>query len=714
MKKSLTLIFLLIAFVSLGQIKTWKPYTSKQGAFSAVFPGEPKLTPTANKSPEGFTVKGLMHMVSESGIVAYVIFNEMEAGINIMDDSTYLNSSVDLVLQKFNKEPEFIKDITFDGFPGKHFLVKFPDGLAEGKIILRTNRAYFLAAFFPEKQEKDREKFMNSFKFLPYQESTWKTYTSTDHFFKADFPAENPKVGEEETDDGELMYTYYGLDPQSGNNYSVAVEKYSPYAEYKNDSAVLAERTTWRYGDRIDSEKDITVAGRPAKELIVNFGKNHFKMKVVTFTNGNLGYSLFVFLPENEMTGKTATRFFNSFKFTGKVPGNLLEDKTALILKNLVSNDTTVWYEALSAFDQHDFKEKDLPAIESLITKTYADEADSVHNRKASLFEALAKIKSPASTAFIKKTFPTLTGNSLLEKEALEVLAYVNTRESNELLIELLKLHKPLKTKGWEYYYLFSGYRLDSLYKKEFLLKTLPFVSQPQYKSGIYGLAEGLLKEKTITYTDLQPYKQTIQTDLKNAADKYLKDSTYQILDDLINIVGYDQLAKKELDLINKLANSHNDFLRITAYSTLLRQGQKVNDKSLTKLAQDHYNRTEMFTSFETYDLLKNFPKQYLRQDSLAVSELFSYVSDEYFEPSSIQIVHREEREFKGQKKLFFVVKFQEPEDGGWYRGVCGPYDPNKLSVWEDVTGSNFDEWTEDQANLSEYLKEYLKSYEEE
>jgi hypothetical protein len=119
-----------------------------------------------------------------------------------------------------------------------------------------------------------------------------------------------------------------------------------------------------------------------------------------------------------------------------------------------------------------------------------------------------------------------------------------------------------------------------------------------------------------------------------------------------------------------------------------------------------------MFSAFDKHNLLTYFPKSYLRQDSLAVSELSGFVSDEYFEPSMIEVVHKEELSFNGKQGLFFVIRFQEGESGLWYRGVSGPYTPGKLSIWADATGSNFEEWDENDDDHSSYLRAYLKDFE--
>jgi hypothetical protein len=280
-------MWLLVALSAFAQAQaTWKKFSHPQGAFTAEFPGEPKITEATNQSPEGYAVKTKMFSVQETGNVSYVLFNEMEPGVNILDDSLYLNTVTKQILERFGREPKLLESIVFEGVPGKHFVVEFPDGVAEGKILLRTNRAYFAVSFFPRARENDRKKFLDSFHFLPYQKVASVTYQSKEHFFKINFPS-TPKSGIEQNDDGPSLYTYYAMDPQSGNNYSVVVDKYSVYAQFESDSAVLENRRNGYVltADSIITEKDVIVDGRPAKDLIINQGTNNFKMRVRIFTN---------------------------------------------------------------------------------------------------------------------------------------------------------------------------------------------------------------------------------------------------------------------------------------------------------------------------------------------------------------------------------------------------------------------------------------------
>jgi hypothetical protein len=703
---------LLVFFSSTAQSTTWKKYSNPQGAFTAEFPGQPKISETTNQTPEGYTVKVKMHSVQEAGNVCYVLYNEMEAGVNILDDSLYLNTVTDQIIEKFGREANVREDIKFEGAPGKYFLVEFPDGVAEGKILLRTNRAYFVVAFFPRSREADRKKFLDAFHFLPYLKMGSVPYTSKDHFFKASFPAQ-PKFSIEQNEDGSPLYAYYAMDPQSGNNYSVAVDKYSPYMQFESDSAVLANRAQGYTlaADSIISNKDVIVDGRPGKDIIINQGTNNFKMRVRVFTNGSYSYTIFTFLPYDEIRAPHVNQFFDSFRFTAKVPGNLLSDKSELMLKDIESNDTTVLKEVVPFVEAYDFKDSHVTRIQQLLSKTFPDDTDTLASRKIVLLQSLGEIRSPYSLAFIKNVYPTLAGNSELEFNALDVLVKLGTKEANDLLLELLPSHKPVKGNIWKYSQMLSYARIDSAEAKDFFFKVLPLIKQSPYKTPLYSYMQGLLRDKRIQFNEVASYKSMILSDFKSQFEGFTRDTIYQYLDDLATLVGYDKLGKSELEMLKKLAANENEYLAIRANAALLRQQQKGNDKRINVLAQSKVFRKDLYSEFKDFGLEKFFPKAYLRQDSIAVSELFSYVADEYAEPEGIRVVHSEILSYKGQQKKFFVIQFSDPEDRAIYRGVAGPYSPDKIEVFAELTGTFFDEDRTDSHH--DFLLDYIWRFEE-
>lgn len=707
-----TVSILVSLSASFAQPTTWKKYSHAQGAFTADFPGEPKVTESTNQTAEGYTVKVKMFAVQEAGNICYVLFNEMEAGVNILDDTLYLNTVTDKIIERFGREAKVKEDIRFEGVPGKHFIVEFTDGVAEGKIVLRTNRAYFVVSFFPRKREADRRKFLESFHFLPYQKMASVAYQSKDHFFKANFPAE-PKYSVEQNENGSPLYAYYAMDPQSGNNYSIAVEKLSPYLQFESDSAALASREQGYTvaADSIISLKEVIADGRPAKDIIINQGQNNFKMRVRVFTHGGYAYTIFTFLPYDEIRSPHVNNFFDSFRFTGKVPGNLLSDKRDFMLTDIESSDTTVLRDVIPFIESVNFADNHVPRIQALLQMKFADDGDTLRSRKIVLLQALSRIGTPTSVEFIRDLFPTLKGNSELEFNALQVLVNLNSKAANDLIIELLPSHTPVMGNIWKYAEMFSHTRIDSADAKDFFMKALPHIKTSSYKTALYTYMQELLRGKRLQYEELAGYKTMIASDFKSQFETFTKDTIYQYLDDLITIIGYDKLGKTELGMLRKLASNQNEYLSIRANASLLRQQQKGDEKRILNLAQNQYYRKDLFEEFQDFNLEKFFPAKYLNQDSIAVSDLFSYVSDEYSEPQSMKVVHSEVLPYREAQKKFFVIEFVDPDDGKAYRGVAGPYAVNKIEVFGEVTGSTFEESADKDHHT--YLLDYISRFEE-
>jgi hypothetical protein len=697
--------------LAFSQRTAWKTYSSPQGAFTVEFPGEPKVEETTSKTPEGYEVKIKMYSVQESGNVSYVLYNEMESGINILDDSAYLNAVTGEILKRFGRDPKVLEDLRFENAPGKHFLVEFSDGVAEGNIILRTNRAYFVVSFFPGAREADRKKFLNSFHFLPYQKMMSASYQSAEHLFKISFPAK-PKLSTEQQEDGSTLHAYYALDPNSGNNYSVAVSQYSPYIQYKSDSVVLAERVNGYTtgGDSVIISKDVIVDGRPAKDLIIHQGKNNFKLRVRLFTNGYLSYTVFTFLPFDEIRAPHVNQFFDSFRFTGKVPGNLLSDKSTLMLKDIESNDTTVLNAVIPAIDDYEFTEMHVAKIQELLTKNFEDDADTLISRKITLLQSLKEIKSPTSVAFIKQVFPSLKNNSELEYNALLVLVELNSKEANDLLVELLPLHHAVKGSLWKYSHMLSYQRMDSAQAYDFFFKVLPLITAIPYKTGLYSSLQGLLREKRIQYSEVASYKSIFFSDFKSQYDVFANDTVYQFLDDLTNIISFDKPEKSEVEILKKLSGSDNYYLAIRANSSLLRLHQKVNEKAIQAIASNQFFRKDLFKEFKDFNLDASFPIAFHRQDSIAISELYSYVTEDYEAPTSMKIVHSEILDHKGEQKRFFVIQLYYADEELTYRAVAGPYSPEKIEAFGELTGSFFEENRD--LNHHDYLLDYISQFE--
>lgn len=707
---------LLVLFVLLSQYgwaqKSWKTFTSEKGAFSAEFPADPQVTSVNRPSPEGLNVKVNIHMASfEGGGAAYVIYNEFPSGYTIQDDSVYLREVANETVARMNLDTSNIQRITFDGFPGRKFYSKIKDAVTDMRVILRTNRTYIVAGVFPNKRKDDLNRFMNSFKFTAYRKSEWVRHQFTEHSFSADFPGE-PTLDESEELD---LKVYSGNDPNSGNNYAVSIEEYSKYDQYESDSALLAIRANAYISayDSLIQQTDVVVDGQPAKELLLYQSKSHTQMRVLTFARGLIGYALFTFLPPAEIRGAEANRFFGSFKFIGKPTSDLLSDKSVLLLKDIASKDTAIWKPAAAAFSNYAFKEKDVEAIHNLIKQSYSDDRELEGSRKAIMFGALETIASEKSIAFIEKIFPSLSINPALEFAALKALSEIGTKPSLTVLTKLLAKHKPIADGEWNYNFIFTPYRIDSANQKFFFLNAIKYLPVKEYKSGLYTLAEHLLGNKTLSIAELAAHKKMIVQDFQTDSEVYLRDSTYQSLYYLIEIIGYEPQAPAEIAMLKKLSHSFNEYLSATAITTLFRLKQTPDEARVTELARNLTTRVSFFSNLQEYSLEQKFPKPYANQDSLAIGEFYDYLVGEYDDAGDfhVEIAYKTELVYEGVKKKFYVMRFHDSYEDLTYLGICGPYTTDKLQVWGGLTTSDFVK--DSGKDYKVYLDNYLKSLEE-
>jgi hypothetical protein len=434
-------------------------------------------------------------------------------------------------------------------------------------------------------------------------------------------------------------------------------------------------------------------------------------MRVRVFTNGGYAYTIFTFLPYEEIHVPHVNNFFDSFRFTAKVPGNLLSDKSELMLKDIESTDTTVLKEVIPFIEAQNFDEQNVARIQELLLKRFDDDTDTLTSRKIVLLQALSRIGSTSSVEFIRQLYPTLQGNSELEFNALNVLVKLNSKAANDLLVELLPSHQPVKGNIWKYSEIFSSARIDSVDAKNFFVKVLPLIEAEPYKTSLYSYMQDLLRDQRMQFPEVLSYKAMIMSDFKLQYETFTRDTIYQYLDDLITIIGYDKLAKTELGLLRNLAGNQNEYLSIRANASLLRQQQKGDEKRILNLAQNQYYRKDLFKELQDFNLEKFFPAKYLNQDSIAVSDFFTYLSDEYSEPQSMKVVHSEVLPYKGAQKKFFVIEFVDPDDGKKYRGVAGPYAINKIEVFGEATGSTFEESAD--MDHHAYLLDYISRFEE-
>jgi len=249
-------------------------------------------------------------------------------------------------------------------------------------------------------------------------------------------------------------------------------------------------------------------------------------------------------------------------------------------------------------------------------------------------------------------------------------------------------------------------YTVDSADQRYFFDKTSYLLKQRPYKLSLYYAMMHLMEEKRLKVEEITPWKPTLKADFESGLKTFKSDSVVNSLDDLIVIMKhFEALDKNQITDLKALTSSHNTYLGILASATLLKHKQVVAPTTLNGFVEDVYDRLTLYDQFEKDNLLQHYPKAYLNQDSLAVSQIYSYLQEDGFVPAKVSISYAGLEDFDGQRMKFYVVKIYDEESDAWYRGVVGPFDPKKLSTWGALNTVDFEDINGDD---KQYLRDYI------
>lgn len=260
--------------------EAWKEVRLPEGGFAVLMPGAPKIE-KMRSLVFGPKVTNL-HLCTLKGS------DGLRYSVTAGDYRGTLDDAVKEVLDDHIGPAPTLrsnKDITLDGAPGKEIILDSAIGesVERHRIYLVKNRAYFIeVSLIPKGQEfsKETEKFLNSFKLLPIEETEtpadqWKEIRSPEGGFSVLMPGVPTKSAMRFSLIGPSMSNLrtFGIKASQGSHYRVTYGNYSRTLDeavdeiLNNKGIISSDPLTLR------SKKDITLNGVPGKEVIADDSK---------------------------------------------------------------------------------------------------------------------------------------------------------------------------------------------------------------------------------------------------------------------------------------------------------------------------------------------------------------------------------------------------------------------------------------------------------
>jgi hypothetical protein len=156
----------------------WKEFKSQEGAFSIVFPGQPKTRIQPTEAP-GITFT--LHLIQLTTFAEYsVMYADYPESISDRDPAVaqgVLDDGLAGAVAEVHSKLLSVKEISIDGHSGRLYAERMPGGeVLRGKTFLVDNRLFQIAITTPKEEGVDAEtvnfykqtatKFLDSFRLI--------------------------------------------------------------------------------------------------------------------------------------------------------------------------------------------------------------------------------------------------------------------------------------------------------------------------------------------------------------------------------------------------------------------------------------------------------------------------------------------------------------------------------------------------------------------
>lgn len=697
-------------------------FTDKEKSFEITFPGKSFVNKDVQKSmaqqegSEDWNYNNQTYTSGAGDLYFSVLYKETKPGFFIVSDKELFDGSISFYKNHQNFTVTRLDSGLWNGDPA----IWLDGEMNKSDISFKTfhvnrgNRSYSLTAVFEKKDNTPRvTDFFNSFKLKNFETLDWRNYSAPGGSFQTMAPAAFTITDQEVNTDNSTRYLSQDL--KNGLSFQVYAEPISKYYWTENDSTLYADLLSlYKTADDtlVYSNKIINgIAG--GMEYRVLMGEERRNMKrLQMFTHNDSTYTLILIAPEQYATSNTFDPFFKEFRFIDFIKATKhLQDKTATILNNLLSNDSTVFEEAQVALEDVNFESKHLPLLHQALLEPYADFDENTYCTHDIIINKISSLKDASTISFVENYYASLSGeNEKLKFPFLRLLANIKTDQSYKLLQNLLIHQTPKAGKSSGLVNALS----DSLSLTATIFAGLLKVADNKEVADVIAIIGNyLIDSNYITIKDLQSHKNIL---LKHAENKIATSvvNTDWILYNWILFLGKfnDTESNNLLEQVLKSDVLENVY---DAAVVLLKNNQRVDPKIIMKLADDKSYRLPLYLELEKLKGLKLFPSKYLNQKSIAESELYSIAVD-YDNVENVMYLGERTRIANGEKQKYYLFKvvFNGENELEEYLGITGPYNFNSKKIETSSKAAGFAQGLYNTKTIDSQFKQYLLTLEEE
>ncbi len=747
-------------------VNTAVNFKTGHGGFSVKFPHQPveylnTVTPDRINRME-------YEAVDKSTGDAFIVLKKSVYNFRFLEED---NFDLGLIEESFRNPDNFDKQLSraennFKGYPCLDVKEKMKDGsTVYAKYIIKGPHYYVIAAKTKNKKA-DFSAYFNSFNFTPFQYNAATAYVDTFMHFTVNTPV----VPEIDPVLRQLTEKAAG-DIAKGNNYS----DYAGFWPKTKNGLFKSEATGELIGVSVQEYPQYYYVKDSVKFWIDNISEFYenselqlYKTDTLTLKNNIKAYRFYlrdtgssrtitrmVMLKDNYSfsmvaMGDTLTAesgfvssFFNSFNpATKKLGRNIYNNRLDEFFTDLFSKDSATQKKAQQSLSSIYYGEKAVPKIEAAINRLNLTDKEYFET-KTQLIAELGYIKDttkPVVVNLLKKIFEQTADTSFFQNEVFKALARHKTKAAYRLFKELILQDPPIFSDNYEYNSLFRNLEDSLLLARELFPELLQLSTLSDYKDNVLSLLVRLVDSNLIKAADYEAYFTKIYFDAKvELKRQQIKDEKIMekelLKEDDENKSGYynyGRYGKSDLDdysillapfydknktvpvFFERLLQSKEPDVRLTAAVLLLRNNKPVADSILIKLAAEDQYRSLLYVKLEKAKRLENFPAKYKNQQDIARS--FLAADKNYDKIDSIVFIKKQPAAYLDKKGVVYFFKYRVKKEDDWKIGISGlqPADEKNIATDDKITAMTekkikADEPLDDQ--LQNQLKKRLFSF---
>jgi hypothetical protein len=368
------------------------------------------------------------------------------------------------------------------------------------------------------------------------------------------------------------------------------------------------------------------------------------------------------------------------------------------------------------AFPNIYFSKDDIPALISLIKNVKYSDKD-YFDIKINAIRELGYIKGKGSEALLAKSLKEIYENTAdtatFQNAVIRALAKNKTKESYDLLKELITADPPLFEKSYDYSSFFADIDDSLLLSKKLFPSMLHLLSIDDYKDEVMSLLVALVDSNLLSGKDYKDFYTSIYFDAKIALKKQqAKDENrmkiqskqddgndddnseveernspdYKLDEFATLLMPYYEKEKSVKKFIEKLLNSKDQRAQLTAVAALLKNNKTVPDSILTSIASNDKFRATLYSALKDINRENRFPLADKKQQLIARSLLF--VNGSFSKIDSIEFVSSRTATYGINTGIVYFYKYRVKKEDSWKIAFSGlqPSDLNEVDINNDYT----------------------------